>query len=150
MNSTQGHPRIMRLLKLAAAAVVLASAFADAAQANLGLTGPQGAPLTPVSSAVTGVSATVTGTLDAATASADNTLGDAQATAAGVPATLDSTVDGTVGQVQSTLDATVGDTLGSVQTTLDATVSRTSLLPLRQPRVRPSLRREPYLRPQVS
>ena len=115
----------MRLLKFTAAAVVFASAFADAAQANLGLTGSQGAPVAPLSSVVTGVSTTVTGTLDAATAPADAALGDAQATAAQGASTLDATVDGTVGQVQSTLDTTVDDTLGPVQTTLDGTVDDT-------------------------
>jgi hypothetical protein len=115
----------MRLLKLAAAAVVLAAAFTGAAQANLGLTGSQGAPLAPVSSVVTGVSTTLDGTVEAATAPTNGVLGDSQAPAAQAASTLDATVAGAVGQVQSTLDTTVDDTLGAVQTTLDAPVGGT-------------------------
>ena len=121
----QRHARVKRLLTVTVAALILTSAFADAAQANLGLPGSQGAPLAPVSSVVSEVQATVAGTLDATTASTNTTVGDAAGTVTQASSTLDATLTETVGGVQSTLDTTVPGTVEQVQTTVDTLVVET-------------------------
>jgi hypothetical protein len=131
MDPGRRHPRFVRLLKHTAAAFVLASAFADAAQADFGsLTAHAGpvAPLTStpagVSSTAAGAASTATGVLDTTTATTNQTLGTVQSTASEAQSTVATTVNDTVATVRETVDG-ITPTTNTVEQTIDQVLAST-------------------------
>jgi hypothetical protein len=131
MDPGRRHPRFVRLLKHTAAAFVLASAFADAAQADFGsLTAHAGAvaPLTStpagVSSTAAGAASTATGVLDTTTATTNQTLGTVQSTASEAQSTVATTVNDTLATVRETVDG-ITPTTNTVEQTIDQVLAST-------------------------
>jgi hypothetical protein len=122
------HSGVGRLLACASAAMVLAAAYANSAQASglEGLAGQQGAvPATvgTATSAVNEVTATVTGTVETATSAAapvSTVVDPTVTTAAGTVANVTQTVSDTAQTASTAVDQTIGAAGDTVQTVVSS------------------------------
>ena len=123
MELTRRHPHGLRLWTLTAALFVLAAAFANSAQAGLGLLGGTNDPLAPVTSATSELTSTVDTTVSTVTSSGEGLVETTQATVTEAQRGLEETTSGALTSTEETANGLVNATTASAEQTANGTLA---------------------------